>query len=79
MHFYRALIIYSCFIDTYGEKKQKVTTHTLTHTVVNLGILLGFFVCFFFKVWETLFVVSVSLQWVGLTDANKNMKIINVD
>ena len=49
MHFYRALIIYSCFIDTYGEKKQKVTTHTLTHTVVNLGILLGFFVCFFLR------------------------------
>lgn len=61
-----------------GKKKQKVTTHTLTHTVVNLGILLGFLV-FFLKVWETLFVVSVSLQWVGLTDANKNMKIINVD
>lgn len=61
-----------------GKKKQKVTTHTLTHTVVNLGILLGFFV-FFLKVWETLFVVSVSLQWVGLIDANKNMKIINVD
>lgn len=62
MHFYRALIIYSCFIDTYGKKAEGVTTHTLTHTVVNLGILLGFLVFFLKKVWETLFVISVSLQ-----------------